>query len=175
MSSDQPAVASSSRRGRSHSYRFCGLFFSTPSGRSQPVSAREARDRGGHWRGGRRATMDFDFGAALPGAALLYPVQLVRSGSNAPAAPQAAAAADDGSHWEAHAVAWDPAAMVAWPAGSAAPAEPIAGAPPAAPARLATVCCQVPGCTESSEAMRDYNLRCRCADEMRLYYARFDL
>ena len=105
-----------------------------------------------------------DFGAALPGAALLYPVQLVRPGSNAPAASQAAGAAGDESHWEAHSVAWDPAAMVAWPAGAAAPAGPIAlDVPAAAPARSTTVCCQVPGCTESSDAMRDYNLRCRCA------------
>jgi hypothetical protein len=106
-----------------------------------------------------------DFGPALPGAALLYPVQLVSSGSNASAAPQASSAADGGSHWEAHAVAWDPAAMVAWPAGGAAPANPSSalGSPAAAPVRPAAACCQVPGCTENSEAWLDYNMRCRCA------------
>ena len=109
-----------------------------------------------------------DFGA-LPGAALLaaypgYAVQLVSSGTNVPTAAQAANAADGGSHWEAHAVAWDPAAMVAWPAGGAAPANPSAAvSPPVAPARPAAVCCQVPGCSESRAALSDYNLRCRCA------------
>ena len=113
-----------------------------------------------------------EFGAA---AFPLYPgmLTLVSGETAAPAAAPSASAGAAEAHWEAGQVAWNPTTMVAWPAGEAAPerASPTRSAPePSAAVRAS--CCQVPGCTEQPEAMREYNMRCRCAQRARLFYTR---
>lgn len=108
--------------------------------------------------------MEFGLGSsALP----FFPYLVRQARSLDTAMADAGAGAEAAPHWELQQVAWNPSAMVAWPAGEAPAPVPnadsqataAAAAPPRPPGAN---CCQIPGCQETPDGMRDYNQRCRC-------------